>query len=150
MCPVKNLKKKKKKKETFLGLGLFFLQLMQKGIRTFAHLNKRLIIGNGSILGYNWSTVTFTVLAAGAPRGVAVAGELMVRRWLTGEGMRGVWLVGEGVHHGPRGSAWERQWSQGVLVWGPAGTVVVVQGQVGHVWVRQSASSFSLLIKSSI
>lgn len=56
------------------------------------------------------------MLAAGTTRGVAVAGELVVRRRLAGEGMRGVRLVGEGVHHGPGGGAREGQRSQGVLV----------------------------------
>lgn len=56
------------------------------------------------------------MLAAGAPRGIAVAGELVVRRWLAGEGMRGVGLVWEGVHHGPGRGAREGQRSQGVLV----------------------------------
>lgn len=59
---------------------------------------------------------TFAVLAARAAGGVAVAGELVVRRWLAGEGMCGVRLIGEGVHHGPRGGPRERQWGQGVLV----------------------------------
>lgn len=60
--------------------------------------------------------LTFAVLAAGAAGGVAVAGELVVRRRLAGEGMCGVGLIGEGVHHGPRGGPRERQGGQGVLV----------------------------------
>lgn len=43
------------------------------------------------------------MLTASAAGSVAVAGELMVRRRLAGEGMCGVGLVGEGVHHGPWG-----------------------------------------------
>lgn len=62
------------------------------------------------------SVLTFAVLTAGAAGGVAVAGELVVRRWLAGEGMCGVGLIGEGVHHGPRGGPGERQGSQSVLV----------------------------------
>lgn len=60
--------------------------------------------------------LTFAVLAAGAAGGVAVAGELVVRRWLAGEGMCWVGLIGESVHHGPRGGPRERQGGQGVLV----------------------------------
>lgn len=60
--------------------------------------------------------LTFTVLAARAARGVAVAGELVVRRRLAGVRMGGVRLIGEGVHHGPGGGARERQGGQGVLV----------------------------------
>ncbi len=60
--------------------------------------------------------LTFAVLAAGAAGGVAVAGELVVRRRLAAEGVRRVGLVGEGVHHGPRGGPGERQGGQGVLV----------------------------------
>lgn len=79
--------------------------------------------------------LTFTVLAAGAARGVAVAGELVVRRWLAGVGMCRVRLIGEGVHHGPWGGPRERQWGQSVLVWGPTGAIIVIQRQVGHVCV---------------
>lgn len=60
--------------------------------------------------------LTFAVLAAGAARRVAVAGELMVRRRLAGEGMCRVRLIGKGVHHGPRGGPGEGQGGQGVLV----------------------------------
>ena len=59
---------------------------------------------------------TFTVLTASAPGGVAVAGELVVRRRLAGVGMCRVGLIGEGVHHGPWGGPREWQGSQGVLV----------------------------------
>lgn len=75
------------------------------------------------------------MLAAGASGGVAVAGELVVRRGLAGVRVGGVGLVGEGVHHGPGRGTGEGQRGQGVLVGGPAGAVVVVQGQVGHVCV---------------
>ena len=78
--------------------------------------------------------LTFAVLAACASRGVAVASELVVRRGLARVGVRGVGLVGEGVHQGPRRSPRERQRGQRVLVRGPAGAVVVIQGEVGHVW----------------
>lgn len=60
--------------------------------------------------------LTFTVLTASAARGVGVAGELMVRRWLTGIGMCSVGLIGEGVHHGPRGGPREGKWGQSVLI----------------------------------
>lgn len=62
------------------------------------------------------SVLTFAVLAAGAAGGVAVAGELVVRRRLAGEGMCRVRLIGKGVHHGPWGGPRERQRGQGVLV----------------------------------
>lgn len=80
--------------------------------------------------------LTFTVLAAGAAWGVAVASELVVRRWLAGVGMCRVGLVGEGVHHGPRGGPREWQRGQRVLVWGPTGAIIVIQWQVGHVCGR--------------
>lgn len=83
---------------------------------------------------YLYWNLTFAVLAARAARGVAVAGELVVRRRLAGEGVRWVRLVGEGVHHGPRGRSREGQGSQSVLVWGSARAVIVIQGQVCHVW----------------
>lgn len=75
------------------------------------------------------------MLAARAARSKAVAAEFMVRRWLAGVGMRCVGLVGEGVHHRPRGGTGERQGGESVLIRGAAGAVVVVQRQVGHVWV---------------
>jgi len=81
--------------------------------------------------------LTFAVLAAGAAGGVAVAGELVVRRGLAGEGVCRVGLVGEGVHHGPGRGPGEGQGGQRVLVRGPAGAVVVVQGEVGHVWAGE-------------
>lgn len=59
---------------------------------------------------------TFTVLAAGAAGGVAVAGELVVRRGLAGVRVGGVRLIGEGVHHGPGGGAGGWQRGQRVLV----------------------------------
>lgn len=83
----------------------------------------------------HFSALTFAVLAASAARGVAVTGKLVVRRRLAGEGMCWVWLIGEGVHHRPRGSPRERQGGQGVLVRGAAGTVVVIQRQIGHICV---------------
>lgn len=83
----------------------------------------------------HFSPLTFAVLAASAARGVAVTGKLVVRRRLAGEGMCWVWLIGEGVHHGPRGSPRERQGGQGVLVRGAAGTIVVIQRQIGHICV---------------
>lgn len=61
------------------------------------------------LLLLNDSPLTFAVLAACASGGIAVAGELVVRRWLAGEGMRWVRLIGEGVHHGPRGGTGKRQ-----------------------------------------
>lgn len=79
------------------------------------------------------SLLTFAVLAAGAAGGVAVAAELVIRRWLAGEGRCWVGLIGEGVHHRPWRGPGEGQRGQGVLVGGPAGTVVVIQGQFGHV-----------------
>lgn len=56
------------------------------------------------------------MLTASAARSVAVAGELVVRRRLAGEGMRGVGLVWEGVHHGPWGGPGKGQGGQGVLI----------------------------------
>lgn len=73
------------------------------------------------------------MLTAGAAGGVAVAGQLVIGGRLAGEGMRRVGLIGESVHHGPRRGPRERQGSQSVLVRGPAGAIVVIQGQVGHV-----------------
>lgn len=61
-------------------------------------------------------TLTFTVLAASASWGVAIAGELVVGWGLAGVGVCRVWLIGEGVHHGPGRSPRERQGSQGVLI----------------------------------
>lgn len=79
------------------------------------------------------AALTFTVLTAGAAGGVAVAGQLVIWRRLAGEGMRWVGLIGESVHHGPWRGPRERQGGQSVLVRGPAGAIIVIQGQVGHV-----------------
>lgn len=89
---------------------------------------------NLKLLAISASPLTFAVLTAGASGGVAVAGQLVIRWRLAGEGMRWVGLIGERVHHGPRGGPRERQGGQRVLVRGPAGAIVVIQGQVGHVW----------------
>lgn len=74
------------------------------------------------------------MLTAGAAGGVAVAGQLVIRWRLAGKGMRRVGLIGESVHHGPWRGPREGQGGQSVLVRGPAGAIIVIQGQVGHVW----------------
>lgn len=74
--------------------------------------------------------LTFTVLTAGAAPTIAVPQFWEAWVWVVG-----VWgwrvLVREG--HGPRRSprVWQR--GQSVLVRGSAGTVVIMEGQVGHV-----------------
>lgn len=74
--------------------------------------------------------LTFTVLTAGTAPAVAVP--QLREAWVRVVGVRGRRvLVRES--HGPRGSprVWQR--GQSVLVRGPAGAIVIVEGQVGHV-----------------
>lgn len=72
----------------------------------------------------------FTVLTAGAAPTIAVP-----QLWEAWVRIVGVWrrwvLVRES--HGPRGGPWVRQRGQRVLVGGAAGTVVIMEGEVGHV-----------------
>lgn len=74
--------------------------------------------------------ITFTVLTAGAAPTIAVP-----QLWEAWVRIVGVWrrwvLVRES--HGPRGGPWVRQRGQRVLVGGAAGTVVIMEGEVGHV-----------------
>lgn len=84
----------------------------------------------------------FTVLTAGAAPTIAVPQFWEAWVWVVG-----VWgwrvLVREG--HGPRRSprVWQR--GQSVLVRGSAGTVVIMEGQVGHVATEVTEDVVALL-----
>lgn len=74
--------------------------------------------------------LTFTVLTAGAAPTIAVP--QFWEAWVWVVGVWG-WRVLVRESHGPRGGPWVWQRGQRVLVRGTTGTVVIMEGQVGHV-----------------